>query len=352
MLCRLKDSEVLTRCLQALPPACTILVMDNLGRILVQRQGTSQQGSTNVLLKSSLSSSSKYPAFGLPATTRQLQKSLTASSSSTSSTTRQESDLGVCIAKETMQVPESIKRKIFEKLAVLEAEGSSRRFTSQELCHLTHNFSSKMLIGQGGNSKVYRTNLVDGQVAAVKVLKCTNWSEEEVLREVELLSSIKHENIVRIIGYCHSKEMHAIVYNLLKGSLKHYLKRLKWNERMDVAIGVAKALEYLHHTCDPPIIHRDVKSSNILLSENFHHPQVSFSTTCIQIIAYFDGWANGRQFHSHGTGMYLDFYILALRFWSSNGTSPVSSSFRKCKASKCCGDFRILSSRVHDVWKG
>ncbi|KAH9694475.1 protein kinase domain-containing protein [Citrus sinensis] len=271
----LKDSEVLTRCLRALPPACTILVMDNLGRILVQRQGTSQQGSTNVLLKSSLSSSSKYPAFGQPATTRQLQKSLTAPSSSTSSTTRQESDVGVCIAQETVQVPESIKRKIFEKLAVLEAEGSSRRFTSQELCHLTHNFSPKMLIGQGGNSKVYRTNHVDGQVAAVKVLKCTNWSEEEVLREVELLSSIKHENIVRIIGYCHSKEMYAIVYNLLNGSLKQYLKQLKWNERMDVAIGVAKALEYLHHTCDPPIIHRDVKSSNILLSENFHHPQLS-----------------------------------------------------------------------------
>lgn len=163
-------------------------------------------------------------------------------------------------------------------MAFPEAVISCRCFRPEELSVATDNFSPAMVIGKGGNTVVYRANLEDGQAAAVKVLKTTRWSAKDLLREVEMLSGINHENIVQIIGYCDSKELHAIVYNLLKGSLKQCLKQLKWAARMDIAIGVAKALEYLHHCCDPPIIHRNVKPSNILLSEN-SQPQVSPTPT-------------------------------------------------------------------------
>lgn len=250
--------------------------MDNVGRTRVQMQGTSQQGSTKVVLQPSLSSPLRYPSLDLKqaADSRQLKKSFTAPSASMSSPIRQNYDTRLYSLKKTVQVPDFLSQELSQRLSLLEAEGSIRRFTSQELNHITNNFSPEMLIGEGRNSEVYRGNLQDGQIAAVKVLKIAHWSEEDVFREVELLSSMKHENIVHIIGCCHSKEVNAVVYNLLGGSLKQYLKQLKWNERMVVAIGVAKALEYLHHCCDPPIIHRDVKSSNILLSDSCQ-PQVS-----------------------------------------------------------------------------
>ncbi|KAL5856172.1 hypothetical protein ACOSQ4_005974 [Xanthoceras sorbifolium] len=263
-----KDS-VVNKILKALPPTCTLLIMEIGGRVVFQRQGTSQEGSTSVLLQSSpsSSSSSKFPCSEQPKVTCKLQKSLTVV---------QDHDMGLYThVKNAVQAPDFVAQKLFRRLALIEADGSSRRFTPQELSHITNNFSPELMIGQGGNSDVYRANLKDGgQVVAVKVLKVTHYSEEDVLLEVELLSSTKHQNIVGIIGYCYSKEMQAVVYNLLMGSLKQYLKQLKWSERMVVAIGVAKALEYLHHCCDPPIIHRDVKSSNILLSDNCQ-PQLS-----------------------------------------------------------------------------
>ncbi|KAI9180939.1 hypothetical protein LWI28_009549 [Acer negundo] len=247
-----KDS-VVNKFLKALPPTCTLLIMDNGGRVIFQRQGTSQEGSTSVTLQKSFS---------------------VVPSSSISSSVVQDHDTGLYTVKKAVQVPDFLTQKLFRRLSLIEADGSSRHFTPQELSHVTNDYSPELLIGQGGNSNVYRANLEDGQVVAVKVLKATHWSEEDVLREVELLSSIKHQNIVGIIGYCYSKEVQAVVYNLLNGSLKRYLRQLKWSERMVVAIGVAKALEYLHHCCDPPIVHRDVKSSNILLSENCQ-PQLS-----------------------------------------------------------------------------
>ncbi|XP_059647419.1 probable serine/threonine-protein kinase PBL7 [Cornus florida] len=267
-----KDSLV-SNCFKALPPTCSLLVMDNGGRILVQKPGTSQQGSTNRVLQSSLSSVSKCTNCDQSGTARQIQKSLTMPSSSTSSSLRQAENTRQHSVKKTLQLPSFMKQKLSQRLANLEAKESGKRFTSSELNAATNNFSPEMLIGEGGHSKVYRANLVDGEAAAVKALKTTLSSAEDLLQEVEILSGLKHENIVQLIGYCYSKELHAVVYNLLKGSLRQKLKHLKWSERMTIAIGVAKALEYLH-SFSPPIIHRDVKSSNILLSDNFQ-PQLS-----------------------------------------------------------------------------
>ncbi|XVE93937.1 hypothetical protein REPUB_Repub01dG0237100 [Reevesia pubescens] len=298
-----KYSSVST-CLKSLPPTCTLLVMDDAGRTLIRRQGTSQQGSAGVTLQSYLSSSQMNSVVDQSTTSRQLHKSWTIPSSSTSPSMCQIDSEGQYILKKSVPqnqfkksftMPsssassstwqtgsgqqQSLKRNVnarrrFHRMVFPEAERSCRRFRSEELSIATANFSPDMVIGKGGNSMMYRANLEDGQAVAVKVLKTTRWSAKDLLREVDMFSSIKHENIVEIIGYCDSKELHAIVYNLLKGSLKQCLKQLKWAERMGIAIGVAKALEYLHHCCDPPIIHRNVKPSNILLSDKWQ-PQLS-----------------------------------------------------------------------------
>ncbi|XP_022762983.1 probable serine/threonine-protein kinase PBL7 [Durio zibethinus] len=296
-----KYSTVST-CLKCLPPTCTLLVMDDAGRILIRRQGTSQQGSADVTLQSYTSSSQMNSVVDQSTTSRQLHKSLTIPLPSTSPSMCQIESEGQYILKKTVpqhqlkksftmpssassstsqtgsgrqqRLKKNVNERRFHKMAFLEAERSCRRFRSEELSVATDNFSPAMVIGKGGNTLVYRAKLENGQAAAVKVLKNTHWSAKDLLREVEMLTSIKHENIVEIIGYCDSKELQAVVYNLLNGSLKQCLKQLKWPERMGIAIGLAKALEYLHHCCDLPIIHRNVKPSNILLSDNCQ-PQLS-----------------------------------------------------------------------------
>ncbi|XP_062022621.1 protein kinase STUNTED-like isoform X1 [Rosa rugosa] len=257
-------------CLKGLPPSCTLLVMNSVGRILFQREGTCQQGSVKVALplKSSQSFSSVYTCYNQSNTNRQLHKSLTIPSAPPVSSIRRITRRALSSAHKTVEVSDFVAQKLFHRLGLLEAEGSSRHFASQELRYATNNFSSDMVIGEGGHSKVYRATLEDGRAAAVKVLKTTHHSVSDLFREVDFLSSMNHKNIVQIIGFCDSGEMLAIVYDLLHGSLRRNLRQLRWSERMKVAIGVAKALEYLHHSHNPPIIHRDVKSSNILLSHD------------------------------------------------------------------------------------
>ncbi|GFZ00472.1 kinase with adenine nucleotide alpha hydrolases-like domain-containing protein [Actinidia rufa] len=274
--CRLprpKNSTV-ANFLKALPPTCSLIVMDNGGRILMQRQGTSQEGSPIKVLKSSLSLVSKSNSYKQLGTSHQIKKSLTMPSSSKSTPLQQTENFTRNSPRKALQLPISITHKLFQRLSILEIKGCGRRFTSEELSHATSNFNPEMMIGEGGNSKVYQATLEDGFSVAVKVLKNTDSSAEDLFREVETLSNLKHENVVALIGYCYdSKGMYAIVYNLLEGSLKQKLKQLRWSERMRIAIGVGKALEYIH-SLSPPIIHRDVKSSNILLSDNCQ-PQLS-----------------------------------------------------------------------------
>uniref|UniRef100_A0A5B7B7J0 Putative serine/threonine-protein kinase CDL1-like isoform X1 n=1 Tax=Davidia involucrata TaxID=16924 RepID=A0A5B7B7J0_DAVIN len=292
---------IVVNCLKALPPACSLLVMDNGGRVLVQRPGTSQQGSTNKVLQSSLSAVSKFPNREQSGLT--MRKSLTMPSSSTSSSSSLRLRQTENMRQQSVRKPLLMTQKMFQKLDTLETKGSGRHFTSEELNCATNNFSTEMVIGEGGNSKVYRANIEDGQAAAVKVLKITPSSAEDLFREVELLSGLKHDNIIQLIGYCYSKELHAVVYNLLKGSLRQKLDQLKWSERMMIAIGAAKALDYLH-SCSPPIIHRDVKSSNILLSHNCQ-PQLSDFGAAMVHQQTQQSSAYAKPFHVVGTFGYL-----------------------------------------------
>ncbi|KAG2327032.1 hypothetical protein Bca52824_009760 [Brassica carinata] len=171
-----------------------------------------------------------------------------------------------------------------EELEGLHEKYSStcRLFTYEEVVSMTSNFASANLIGEGGNSYVYRGDLSDGRELAVKVLKpCLDVLKEFTL-EIEVITSVHHKNIVSLFGFCFENNNLVLVYDYVpRGSLEENLHGNRkdgasfgWLERYKVAVGVAEALDYLHNTHDPEVIHRDVKSSNILLADDFE-PQLS-----------------------------------------------------------------------------
>ncbi|GMI76853.1 avrPphB susceptible 1 [Hibiscus trionum] len=158
-------------------------------------------------------------------------------------------------------------------------------FNYQQLANATKNFSKESLVGQGGFGAVYKGHLesTGQQVVAVKQLDKTGLQgEKEFLVEVLMLSLLRHHNLVSLIGYCAEGDQRLLVYEYMQqGSLEdhlHYLtpdqKPLDWNTRMAIAAGAAKGLEYLHTEANPPVIYRDLKSSNILLGEGFN-PKLS-----------------------------------------------------------------------------
>eukprot|EP00252_Welwitschia_mirabilis_P005466 TRINITY_DN15951_c0_g1_i1.p1 TRINITY_DN15951_c0_g1~~TRINITY_DN15951_c0_g1_i1.p1 ORF type:complete len:653 (-),score=119.55 TRINITY_DN15951_c0_g1_i1:1217-3175(-) len=166
------------------------------------------------------------------------------------------------------------------KLAEVCKSKSCKCFTYQELETASSGFSQENFIGQGGWSKVYRGLFPDGKSVAVKVLNPSPHVEEEILSEVGILTSLNHRTIITLLGYCIEGTNCLLVYEFIcRGNLEQILQDkerpvLPWKERMKIAVGVAEALDYLHNKCSPFIIHGDVKSSNILISEDFE-PQLS-----------------------------------------------------------------------------
>ncbi|TVU03108.1 hypothetical protein EJB05_51361 [Eragrostis curvula] len=142
----------------------------------------------------------------------------------------------------------------------------------------TGKFSESNVLGVGGFGCVYKANFDGGDVAAVKRLggggqEC----EKEFENELDFLGRIRHPNIVSLMGFCIHEEDRFIVYDLMEnGSLEAQLhgpshgSALSWYIRMKIALDTARGLEYLHEHCTPPIIHRDLKSSNILLDSDFN----------------------------------------------------------------------------------
>ncbi|VFQ94521.1 unnamed protein product [Cuscuta campestris] len=183
---------------------------------------------------------------------------------------------------------------IHKELDGLSAKYSSicRLFKYQELLSATSNFTPENLLGKGGSSKVYKGCLPDGKELAVKILKPCEGSEKQFCSEIEILTALHHENIISLFGFCFEENNLLLVYDLLsRGSLEDNLHGTRnvgdlfgWQERYKVALGVAKALDHLHNTANVPVIHRDVKSSNILLSNDFEPKLSDFglatSTSC------------------------------------------------------------------------
>ncbi|XLU92790.1 hypothetical protein S245_007142 [Arachis hypogaea] len=155
-------------------------------------------------------------------------------------------------------------------------------FGLEVLKSCTSQFSSENLIGKGGCNRVYRGTLPDGKPIAVKVLQSSKEARKEFALEVEIISSLEHRNITPLLGICIEDSELISVYDYFpKGSLEENLHGrdkdgpiLSWELRFKIALGIAEALDYLHRETLKPVIHRDVKSSNILLSHEFE-PQLS-----------------------------------------------------------------------------
>ncbi|KAL1551207.1 Proline-rich receptor-like protein kinase perk9 [Salvia divinorum] len=155
--------------------------------------------------------------------------------------------------------------------------GSSRlSFTYEELVDASNGFSDQNLLGQGGFGFVYKGTLADGTVVAIKKLRIGGGQgEREFSSEVEIISRIHHRHLVSLVGYCISGERRLLVLDYLpNNNLYFHLHAegrpvLEWVTRVKIANGAARGIAYLHEACQPRIIHRDIKSSNILLDRNF-----------------------------------------------------------------------------------
>jgi pto-interacting protein 1 len=153
-----------------------------------------------------------------------------------------------------------------------------------ELKEKTDYFGSKALIGEGSYGRVYYANLSNGKAVAVKKLDVSSEpeSDPEFLTQVSMVSRLKHENIVELLGYCVDGNLRVLAYEFATmGSLHDILHgrkgvqgaqpgpTLDWMQRVRIAVDAARGLEYLHEKVQPSIIHRDIRSSNVLLFEDF-----------------------------------------------------------------------------------
>ncbi|KAL6867519.1 hypothetical protein ACP4OV_015543 [Aristida adscensionis] len=161
------------------------------------------------------------------------------------------------------------------------AAARCRWFRYEELYESTNHFSSENLIGNGGNSRVYRGSLACGQQVAIKLSKASAEASKDFLREVDIITKLQHPRIVPLVGVCVEGPNLISVYSYLpRGSLEDNLHgerskpTMPWESRYKAALGVAEALSYVHAGGARPVIHRDVKSSNILLTEEFE-PQLT-----------------------------------------------------------------------------
>ncbi|KFK38641.1 hypothetical protein AALP_AA3G141300 [Arabis alpina] len=169
-----------------------------------------------------------------------------------------------------------------------------RVFTLADLQNSASCFSPNRLIGEGNIGRVYKAKYQDGKKYAVKEIDSSLLGKgnlEEFSQIVSSISSIHHPNMAKLVGYCAEQGRNLLVYEYFtSGSLNRFLhqsddfsKPLTWNTRIRIALGTAQAIEYLHEVCSPPLVHKNIKSSNILLDSdltphlsdygmaNFHH---------------------------------------------------------------------------------
>ncbi|KAL5722572.1 hypothetical protein ACHQM5_006080 [Ranunculus cassubicifolius] len=155
-------------------------------------------------------------------------------------------------------------------------------YSSWEIIEKLETLSEEHVVGSGGFGTVYRMVMNDCSTFAVKRIDRSREGSDQIFeRELEILGSIKHINLVNLRGYCRLPTAKLLIYDYVAmGSLDDLLHEngqeqpLNWNARLRIALGSARGLAYLHHDCCPRIIHRDIKSSNILLEENLE-PRVS-----------------------------------------------------------------------------
>ncbi|CAI0449181.1 unnamed protein product [Linum tenue] len=155
-------------------------------------------------------------------------------------------------------------------------------FTLRDLEFATNRFAAENVLGEGGYGVVYKGRLINGTEVAVKKIFFAQYyrgqAEKEFRVEVEAIGHVRHKNLVRLLGYCIEGVHRILVYEYMNnGNLEQWLHGamrhrgiLTWEARMKVLLGTAKALAYLHEAIEPKVVHRDIKSSNILIDDEFN----------------------------------------------------------------------------------
>lgn len=174
----------------------------------------------------------------------------------------------------------SIKGSKAIQLSMFEKSTSKMRLS--DLMKATNNFSKNNIIGSGRTGTFYKAVLDDGTSLMVKRLQNTQHSEKEFTSEMATLGNVKHRNLVPLLGFCMAKKERLLVYkDMPNGTLHDRLhsvsegeKTLEWPMRMKIAIGAAKGFAWLHHNCNPRIIHRNISSKCILLDVEYE-PKIS-----------------------------------------------------------------------------
>uniref|UniRef100_A0A0E0KJM6 non-specific serine/threonine protein kinase n=1 Tax=Oryza punctata TaxID=4537 RepID=A0A0E0KJM6_ORYPU len=165
-----------------------------------------------------------------------------------------------------------------------DAAGLSKgTFTYEQLAAATGNFAEVNLLGQGGFGYVHKGVLAGGKAVAVKQLKSgSGQGEREFQAEVDIISRVHHRHLVSLVGYCIAGARRVLVYEFVPNKTLEFhlhgkgLPVMPWPTRLRIALGSAKGLAYLHEDCHPRIIHRDIKSANILLDNNFEAKVADF----------------------------------------------------------------------------
>ncbi|KAL9263575.1 LRR receptor-like serine/threonine-protein kinase FEI 1-like protein [Drosera capensis] len=147
-------------------------------------------------------------------------------------------------------------------------------YSTKDIIKKLETLDDEHIIGTGGFGTVYKLAMDDGNIFALKrIVKLNDGFDRFFERELEILGSIKHRHLVNLRGYCNSPLSKLLIYDFLPGgsldeALHERSEQLDWDARLNIILGAAKGLAYLHHDCSPRVIHRDIKSSNILLDGN------------------------------------------------------------------------------------